>query len=386
VRDERAAPIRTAHSDPALAERAREVVGRTAALAGPDGFVPFDRFMEVALYGEGVGFYAREESPFGPAGDFYTAAHVHPLFGRTIAERIRSVGRSLGPGRPFRIVEIGSGDGTLAVTILGALGSPESIPHAEYVLVERSQTLRHASLERVDEAGRRAGIPVRLASSVGADGPFEGFVLANEVLDAQPVRRLRWTGAEWRELGVRLVDGSLVSAEAPLGSPVPGPALPTPIEADTVLEVSPAAEGLVREVADHLERGSFVVLDYGMDESELLAAHPSGTLESVRRHRVVADPLDAPGATDLSAFVNFTRLREVARSAGLIELLGCSQAEALGEWGFPALFEAAVREAGSSEEEVRIRLAAKNLLFGFERFRALEWSAAGSASALRSIR
>jgi len=375
------APRPAVRDDTGRAERARAVVGRTAALAGPDGFVPFDRFMELALYGEGVGFYAREESPFGPAGDFYTAAHVHPLFGRTIAERIRSVRRSLGADRPFRIVEVGSGDGTLAATILEALRSDPTLSGVEYYLVERSQTLRHASLERVNEAGQGAGIPVRLASSVGADGPFEGFVLANEVLDAQPVRRLKWTGTAWRELGVRVVGEVLESAEAPLENPVPGPPLPTSAEPGTVLEVSPAAEGLVREVADHLERGSFVVLDYGMEEAELLAAHPWGTLESVRRHRVVADPLDAPGTTDLSTFVNFTRIRGVARRAGLTELLYCSQAEALGAWGFPPLFDAAIRQAGSAEAEVRTRLAVKNLLFGFERFRALEWSAAGSAKA-----
>jgi SAM-dependent MidA family methyltransferase len=384
VPDERAARDHVAPPDPSLAERSRAVATRTAARAGADGFVPFDRFMEVALYADGVGFYARDASPFGPSGDFYTAAHVHPLFGQTLAERIRAVARALGAGRPFRIVEIGSGDGTLATTILGALGPPSPVPGAEYLLVERSASLRRASLERVEDAGRRAGIAVRLASSVGADGPFEGVVLANEVLDAQPVRRLRWTGTEWTELGVRVVGETLVAAEAPLVSPVPGPGLPTSVEAGTILEVSPTAEGLVREVADHLLRGSFVVLDYGMEESELLSAHPSGTLESVRRHRVVSDPLEAPGATDLSTFVNLTRIREVARRAGLAPVLDCSQAEALGEWGFPVLFDAAIRAAGSTEAEVRVRLAAKNLLFGFERFRALEWSAGAAKTGDRT--
>jgi SAM-dependent MidA family methyltransferase len=385
VPDERADPDRAPRPETEDPERARALVRRLSEVAGPDGFVPFDRFMELALYGEGVGFYAREDSPFGPAGDFYTAAHVHPLFGRTIAEHIRSVRAALGPARPFRVVEVGSGDGALAATILEALGSGPEPAGYEYLLVERSPTLRHRSLERVESAGRAAGIPVRLAASVGADGPFEGLVLANEVLDAQPVRRLRWSGTEWRELGVRVEASVLAPADEPLATPVPGPSLAAPAEDGTIVEVSPAAEAFVREVADHLAQGSFVVLDYGMEEPELRSAHPSGTLESVRRHRVVPDPLSAPGTTDLSTFVNFSRVREVARRAGLVELAYCSQSEALGTWGFPTLFERAVREAGSSEAEVRLRLAAKNLIFGFDRFRALEWSAPDSERALRPL-
>jgi len=92
----------------------------------------------------------------------------------------------------------------------------------------------------------------------------------------------------------------------------------------------------------------------------------------VRGHRSVRDPLATPGATDLSVFVNFTRVRAVATAAGLQELAFRRQAEALGDWGFPRLLEEALRAAPSAEAEVRVRLSAKNLLFGFERFRALE--------------
>jgi SAM-dependent MidA family methyltransferase len=367
--------------------RVARAVKRLAEVADPDGFVPFDRFMEVALYDPVAGFYARERPPFGRSGDYYTAAHVHPLFGRTLGERIRAVRRALGPERPFRVVEVGPGDGTLAETILSALGgAPESAVGVEYLLVERSASLRQVALERVEAAGRSAGIPVRLADSLSADGPFEGVVLANEVLDAQPTRRLEWTGAEWRELGVRVVDGGVGAASAPLRTPVPAPELPSPDEPGTVLEVSPAAEGWVREVSDHLARGLAVILDYGMEEAELLAGHRFGTLAAVRRHRAVDDPLSDPGSTDLSMFVNFSRIRTAAKRAGLEEVALRSQADALGAWGFPSLFGAEVRAAGSAEAEVRLRLAAKSLLFGFDRFRVLELSAPNGAAELRAVR
>ena len=149
-------------------------------------------------------------------------------------------------------------------------------------------------------------------------------------------------------------------------------ALPGALPAGCVVEVSPAAEALVREVADHLTGGRAIFIDFGLDERELLAAHPHGTLAVVRGHREVHDPLDDPGNSDLSMFVNFRRIRAAARAAGLTESLFERQAEALGRWGFPKLLDEALRATNSPADEVRFRLAAKNLLFGFENFWVLE--------------
>jgi SAM-dependent MidA family methyltransferase len=372
-------------SPPEEGERGRvaELIRRLAGMAGPDGFVPFDRFMELALYGKGVGFYAREPSPFGPEGDYYTAAHVHPLFGRALAERVRGVRRALSGVERFRVAEVGPGDGTLAASVLAALGrAPEGVAGLEYVVVERSAPLALRAMERIERAGRSVGVSVRHATSLGSDGPFDGMVLANELLDAQPARRLRWDGRAWRELGVCVAGDRLESAESVLVAPVPFPELPAPAEEGVVLEVSPPAEALMREVADHLVRGLAVFLDYGMEEPELLAAHPRGTLARVRQHQTFDDPLEDPGTSDLSVFVNFSRVRAAARRAGLKEVTYTSQSEALGRWGFAELLQEALGAAGSAEAEVRLRLQAKNLLFGFERFRVLELATPASETAL----
>lgn len=361
---------RTASEEDLRADRVRALLRDASDL---EGFVPFDRFMDIALYGEGVGFYSREASPFGRSGDYYTAAHASPLFGRSMAERIKSVAAASFPDAPFRVVEVGPGDGTLGESVLADLGATPTVrERVEYVMAERSGALAVRAFDRLRAAGEAAKIPVRASDGVGADGPFRGFVIANEVLDAQPTRRLRWDGKRWQELGIRVTDRGIEPAAVPSVRPVPPPALPDGLEPGTVVEVSPMAEGLLREVADHLESGLCLVLDYGMAEPELVVAHPFGTLAGVRRHRFVTDPLADPGSTDLSTFVNFTRVRAAAAAAGLREVAFRSQAEALGAWGFPGLLEAAVRSAESSEAEVRIRLSAKNLLFGFERFCALE--------------
>jgi SAM-dependent MidA family methyltransferase len=354
-------------------DRPERILRTLEAAADATGFVPFDRFMEIALYDPVVGYYAGARSPLGATGDFYTAAHVSPLFARSIAEKVRTVRRSLAPTGTFRIAELGPGDGTLAAGIAEALG--DDAADLEYAIVERSDARARETEERLARAN--PGLPTRRLPSVGSDGPFAGLVLANEYLDAQPARRLKWDGAEWLELGAEVGPPGLRPAERPATRTVPGPALPTPEAAGAVLEISPAAEATVREVADHLTAGVALLIDYGLEESELVIGHPTGTLAAVRQHRAVADPFDAPGTSDLSVFVNFTRLRAAGRTSGLREISFWSQAEALGEWGFPALLDTAVRTAGSAEAEVRIRLAAKNLVFGFDRFRVLELAPPG---------
>jgi SAM-dependent MidA family methyltransferase len=359
------------------AEARAELLRRAGAEADPQGFLPFDRWMELALYADGVGYYARARSPLGPAGDFYTASHVHPLFAATFAERIHAIRTHLGADRPFTLFEVGPGDGTLFAGIIEALGPRwREDPVLRLALVERSGPLRSVALRRAQAAASPYGLAVQSADSVAAFGPFEGVVIANELLDALPARRLRWNGTAWQELGVRLTPHGLAPAEVPLVAAVSPPPLPNGVPEGTVVEFSPAAEGLAREIADHLVAGVWLVDDYGMDEGELLRAHPEGTLATVRGHHPGSAPTDGAGEQDLSTFVNWTRLRSVAHAAGLRLIADHSQAEALGAWGFPRLFEAAVGRASTSEAEVRLRLSVKNLLFGFERFRILEFAPA----------
>ncbi len=353
--------------------------------ATPDGFVPFDRFMEVALYAPGLGYYARERSPFGPSGDFYTAPSVHPTFARTLAARVAEVDRALGRPRPFSVVDLGSGDGRLLAGIAKALAPGAN--DVRYVVVDRSPARRTAARAAVAAELGGAGGGVEEAASLGEAGPLAGVVVAHELLDALPARRLRWDGRVWKELGVRVVDRRAQLAESELTTVPPAPPLPAlgTGDAGTVVELSPAAEAIVREVADHLTGGLFLVVDFGAEERELLAAHPRGTVAAVRSHRADLLPWEAPGESDLSTFVNFSRVRSAARTAGWVELGYRGQAEALAGWGFEGELARALADARSPEEEVKTRLAAKNLLFGFGGFRVLELAAPSSAAALRRL-
>jgi len=360
-----------------------EILEALARRAEPDGFVPFDRYMDVALYGPGVGYYARPRSPFGPRGDFYTAPSVHPVFARTLARRVQEVERAVGGPGPFSVVDLGCGDGTLLCGLARALEPERKGEGPRYVAVDRAEARRSAALAEVRRCGAGIGDRARAVATLAEIGPVEGVVLAHELLDALPARRWRWDGLAWHELGVRIDHGALreVEASAGRGHATPSAGLPTltPEQAGTVAETSAAAEALVREVADHLVSGLLVVVDFGAEEGELLAGHPRGTLAAVRSHRTVASLLEAAGETDLSSFVNFSRVRAAAGRAGLVEVAYRSQAEALGAWGFGDELDRALRACASAEEEVRTRLAAKNLLFGFGAFRVLELAAPGRA-------
>jgi SAM-dependent MidA family methyltransferase len=373
----RARPDPAEPIDDAERIREREVRRRLVEAAGSDGFLRFDRFVELSLYASGVGFYTEPEAAIGPAAAYYTAAHVTGLFGATVTERILAEYERLGHPSTFTVAEVGCGDGTLGAQVVGALaGRAEPPGTVRYLLVDRSAALRARALERVAPLADGTSVEVRASESLSSDGPFEGVVLANELLDAFPFRRLIRRSDMWRELGVRVTGDSFDWAEEKVPAGAPASEL-GPAEEGSIAEICPTAEGFLREVSDHLTEGVALIFDYGEEEAPMLKDHPKGTIAALRHHRPMPDPTDHPGLLDLSAFVNFTRLRAAARTAGLEERAFRSQAEALVAWGLERLTETAVRASEGEEETVRIRLAVKNLLFGFSNFRVLEVSPFG---------
>ncbi|MCI4346869.1 MAG: SAM-dependent methyltransferase, partial [Thermoplasmata archaeon] len=275
----------------------------------------------------------------------------------------------------FKFVELGAGDGTLATELLDRLGDarPDGA-RWEYALVERSVPLAAAALERLTPVAERAGIQLTAPPSLGSNGPFVGCVVANELLDSLPARRLRKTVDGWEELGVVVDRGRVAPASRPCTRPIPAPPLPS-APAGAMFEFSAEAEGVLREVADHLEAGPAIFLDYGDKEARWSTAPGDGTLVALRRHAALADPLEAPGRSDLSCFVNFTRVRAAAARAGLVERAFRPQREALVAWGLPARLGRAIEAAPDDAARVKLRLLGKNLLLGFDNFHVLELEA-----------
>ncbi len=284
-------------------------------IAEAGGWLGFDRFMAIALYEPGLGYYAGAAPKFGhlprDGSDFVTAPELTPLFGRTLA---RQVAQALEATGTDEVWEFGAGSGALACQVLDELAALGRAP-ACYSIVDLSGSLRERQRAALAaHAGR-----VRWVDALPAQ--MAGVVLGNEVLDAMPVRLLARVGGAWHERGVAVLGdngaepGRFAWADRPTDA---RPPLEVPGEHDYLTEIHPQAEAFVRTLADRLRRGAAFLIDYGFPEAEYY--HPQramGTLVCHRGHRTDGDPLADAGRKDITAHVNFTGIAVAAQDAGL---------------------------------------------------------------------
>ena len=395
-----------------------------AALAAAGDWLSFERFMEIALYEPGLGYYSAGSAKFGAAGDFVTAPEISDLFSRCVARQCAEVLAVTGG----EILELGAGTGRMAAVVLESLAAVGVLPQ-RYAILEvsadlaerqraRLQSLPRALLERVVWLERLPETPIR------------GIVLANEVLDALPCQRfVIGSGAGALELGVslspsggagfgeragategplaaafseradaaegslavafseraRAADVSLAVAVDKLLADLPG-ALPAGYTTELCLRVEP----WVASVGELLERGMILLFDYGLPRSHYY--HPqrvSGTLRCHFKQRAHDDPYINVGVQDITAWVDFTRVAEAALAAGLDVAGFCTQAAFLLATGIEALVAEAV---GTVERTRRAGEARRLLLPGEmgESFKAMaltrDYDAALGGFALQDLR
>lgn len=297
-----------------------------------DHWISFARYMELALYAKGLGYYAGGALKLGKGGDFTTAPEISPLFGATLA----SFAASLSLPRPLRVLEFGAGSGKLAEDFLAA-AARLGLPVAEYAIVELSAELRDRQQRRL-----QASHQVRWLDAPPAS--FSGLVLANEVLDAMPVPLVVRHRDGWMERGVSIDGGGFVysdrPADAELIAQIPdADALPE----SYLTEVHPQQGGFIRLLGDMLsagEGGVAVLIDYGFPAHEYyLPQRSTGTLMCHYRHHAHADPFYHLGLQDITAHVDFTHMGRAAIEAGLDIAGYMSQAAFLLGAGLPALLE-----------------------------------------------
>lgn len=280
------------------------------AIGAAGGWIGFDRFMELALYTPGLGYYAGDLPKFGAlpssGSDFVTAPEMTPLFGQTLAVQ---VAEALARTATCEVWEFGAGSGALALQLLDALG--DSV--RRYTIVDLSGSLRarQQALLTAHEGKVRwvDALPERM----------EGVVVGNEVLDAMPVKLLaRHGGAQggvWHERGVVVRNSAFAWEDRPTD-------LHPPVEIegpqDYLTEIHPQAEAFLHTLGDRLVRGAALLLDYGFGESEYY--HPQrhmGTVMCHRAHRSDDDPLADVGLKDITAHVNFTAMALAAQDQAL---------------------------------------------------------------------
>lgn len=293
-----------------------------AELARGGGRIPFARFMELALYAPGLGYYSAGSVKLGAAGDFVTAPEISPLFAFCCARQCQPVLQAITRGE---ILEFGAGSGALAADLLRELEALDALPH-RYRIAEVSADLRarqQALLrERVPHLLDRIEWIERLPET-----PFDGVILANEVVDAMPVHRLVKDG-DWQELYVSWrEDAGFVYEAGPLSDAQLQERLLAIVAGEDaadfpdghVIEINLAAGHWLAAVAATLARGVILLVDYGQPRADLYhPGRPGGTLRCFYRHRVHDDALILPGLQDITADVDFTALAEAAIAAGLV--------------------------------------------------------------------
>lgn len=298
----------------AHSRRLLELIGVEVARCA--GWIGFDRYMQLALYAPGLGYYSGGATKLGGAGDFVTAPELSSLFGRTLARQIAEVLSDIGGD----VLELGAGSGCLAAHILEALGESGPLP-ARYLILEVSAELAARQRQLLRKLAPELASRVAWIERVPA--AFRGIVLCNEVLDALPTHLIVWTDTGICERGVACSGDALVWEDRALTEPTllarSRRLNPTPPYLSEMAQIGPA---LIRTLAGALQCGALLLIDYGFGEREYY--HPQrrhGTLMCHFRHRVHEDPFFLPGLQDISSHVDFTAVTRAGGDAGL-ELLG----------------------------------------------------------------
>ena len=364
----------------AHSERLRAVLQEQVIAAG--GAIPFSRFMELALYAPGLGYYSAGSRKFGPGGDFVTAPELGPLFAATVADALAPVLQQIGPEAV--LLELGGGSGAFAEVALKRLLALDALP-SRYALLEPSADLRERQRERLQKR-----LPPLLFELVEwLDGPiaqpWNGVLFANEVIDALPTPRFTLRDGEVLEEYVALDgEGRFLRRDRP---------------ADVLLSAAvrhvergldaPFADGYRSEllaqlpywlqaVAGGLRQGAMLFIDYGYARGEYYQPQRStGTLRAFRSHHVGDDPYAHPGLQDLTASVDFTALAEAGTGAGFDFAGYCSQASFLVGNGLMQRLAEAEARAKDETARLRLRQEAKQLTMPEamgERFQAMGFS------------
>ncbi|MBL8200040.1 MAG: SAM-dependent methyltransferase [Chromatiales bacterium] len=300
-----------------------------ARIAASGGFLSFADYMDAVLYSPGLGYYSAGARKFGAAGDFVTAPELGSVFARCLARLAGGALRQLGGGL---ILEVGGGSGALAAELLLAL---RDAPPERYLMLDVSGDLRErqrqAIAARVPELLHR----VTWLDALPAD-PWQGVLLANEVLDALPVERFRIGPDTVEQLGVQAAAGQLAWAARPAPASLAAALrnleaqLGEPFAAGYTSEIGLRQADWLQALLASLARGLALFIDYGGTRREVY--HPGrreGTLACHYCHRQHADPFFLPGLQDLTAWVDFSAVARAAADGGFDVAAYATQAHVL---------------------------------------------------------
>jgi len=342
----------------------RAKIGQEIRERGP---IPFSRYMELCLYDPELGYYSRSAEKFGRAGDFYTSSDVHAVFGRLLSRQFEEMWRVLGSPGKIELLEMGPGRGLFAGDVLDWSGKkfPDFFQALHYTLAERSPALRRALEAGLSHHLSMGKASIADVSPVGGGAralstDVPAIVFANEFFDALPVEVLSAEGS----LRVDAKDGRFVEKWVPSSAaelefldrygvhPEPGDRT----------EICFQAQQQVQALAKAVDRGFFIVIDYGYTREEQLAGRHLGTVMTYRQHSAGPNPYEVPGEQDITAHVNFTALATVAEKQGVQTQTLLTQSQFLMGVGEENQFADAFEECRLPQERAKVALQLKQLV------------------------
>jgi SAM-dependent MidA family methyltransferase len=286
-----------------------------AEIASQGGWMPFSKYMEMALYEPGMGYYSAGAHKLGAGGDFTTAPELSPLFGAAMVSTLLPVLEGLkAQGLPTQILEFGAGTGKLAESILMRLHDLD-FPLDRYDIIEISPDLAERQSKRLKAASEKLNLATHCSWLSSLPSNFKGIILANEVIDAIPCDAIIYQNGFWYWHGVAALDGKPIWLP---GKPVEQSLLPETLLTGNfsegyVTELHTQANAWIHHVARQLDTGLFLTFDYGFPEGEYYHAQRlEGTLMAHHRHHAIQDPFHLPGLCDLTTHVEWS---QIARSA-----------------------------------------------------------------------
>ena len=341
----------------AISQQLTQLIQQKIKQAG--GWISFAEFMQLALYTPGLGYYSGGNQKFGQAGDFVTAPEISPIFAQTIAKQAAQI-LSMSDGS---ILELGAGTGKLAADLLRELDQLNCLPE-QYFILEVSAHLRQVQQENC-HAKLPENLFTRLVWLDTLPKKFSGLIFGNEVLDAIPAHIVHKTVDGWYERGVSfdadfIWRDNLINDVAPLTQASLTEHLPEDLPIGYITEVNPAASALVCSLADMLETGAILLIDYGFCAAEYY--HPQrsqGTLMCHYQQLAHDNPLTYVGLQDITAHVDFTQISLVCNPIPMCLAGYTSQAQFLINCGMLDILQ---RHSPEDVQYIKLAAAAQKLL------------------------
>ena len=304
-----------------ISEQAKDIQDRLSAkiqseIFSQDGKIPFSQFMQMSLYEPGLGYYQNNLHKFGEKGDFITAPEMGNNFAKCLARSVRQFFLDSSKEMPRCLLEIGAGSGILALNLLTELGQTGTLPD-KYLILEPSAQLRSQQKELLKKHLPDYSSSIEWINQLPEK--IHGLILANEVVDAIPCERIKRVDGQWLQLGVSHNKQEFIDCLMPLNNdyelpgPLSGKDTVNSYQDDYTTEYRPLAKGWIKALANSLDSGAILLVDYGYSESEFY--HPQrvlGSLTCFISHHSNSQPLQYVGLQDITAHVDFTQIARTA--------------------------------------------------------------------------